>query len=134
MMLTCQSSLTQNCPKNGPALAEYDRLMFSARADKPMRLWVQLWLQVHTGNRYWRRSVYLDNTERDVSVNFDDLKPQMPQLPRIRRCRRCRPSCLLWISFTRHLEPVAESGSTMSGMGARLSRRGHAHAYSQVHR
>ncbi len=75
MMLTCQSSLTQNCPQNGPALAEYDRLMFSARADKPMRLWVQLWLQVHTGNRYWRRSVYLDNTEREVSVKFDDLKP-----------------------------------------------------------
>jgi hypothetical protein len=56
-------------------LAEFDRVSFAARADKPMRIWVQLWMPVPTGNRYWRRSVYLDSTIREITIPFDELTP-----------------------------------------------------------
>ncbi|HEX5108022.1 MAG TPA: CehA/McbA family metallohydrolase [Vicinamibacterales bacterium] len=61
--------------RSGTHLAEYDRVMFTARAEQPMRLWVQLWRPTPTGNQYWRRSVYLDPTDREISVRFDDLRP-----------------------------------------------------------
>jgi len=60
---------------SGPGLARYDRLMFTGRADQPMRLWVQLWRPIPTGNQYWRRSVYLDPTDREIVVRFDDMLP-----------------------------------------------------------
>jgi hypothetical protein len=73
---------------SGPHLAEYDRVMFTARAEQPMRFWVQLWLPTPTGNQYWRRSVYLDPTDREISVRFDDLRPvdaasEKPPLPEV---------------------------------------------------
>jgi hypothetical protein len=55
-------------------MPSYDRLMFSARADKPMRLWVQLSRQVPSGNQHWRRSVYLDSDEREIVVPFLDMR------------------------------------------------------------
>jgi hypothetical protein len=59
---------------SGPDMPSYDRLMFSARADKPMRLWVQLSRQVPSGNQHWRRSVYLDSDEREIVVPFLDMR------------------------------------------------------------
>lgn len=64
----------------GSALAGYDRLMFTARADRPMRLSVQLRepgreVGAEAGER-WQRSVYLDPTPRDVTVYFDDMAPR----------------------------------------------------------
>ena len=61
----------------GSALAEYDRLMFTGRADRPMRLSVQLRepgreVGAEAGER-WHRSVYLDSTLRNVTVYFDDM-------------------------------------------------------------
>ena len=56
----------------GPAIGGYDRLMFVSRADRPMRVSVQFRLQ--NGER-WRRSVYLDDTSRPISVFFDDVRP-----------------------------------------------------------
>ena len=56
-------------------LADFDRVTFAGRADKPMRIWVQLWMPVPTGNRYWRRSVYLDRTIRAITIPFDELTP-----------------------------------------------------------
>jgi hypothetical protein len=56
--------------------ATYDRVTFSARADRPMRISVQL----RTGRpgvpeERWQRSVYVDTTARAHTVYFDDLTP-----------------------------------------------------------
>ena len=72
----------------GSALAAHDRLMFTAWADHPMRLSVQLRepgseagaeagaeVGVEAGER-WHRSVYLDTTPRNVAVYFDDMRPR----------------------------------------------------------
>ena len=59
----------------GDALPAYDRLMFTARADRSMRLSVQFRLQ--NGSR-WRRSVHLDGTARPIVVFFDDVRPIDP--------------------------------------------------------
>lgn len=61
--------------RSGPGLARFDRVMFTARTDVPTRLWVTLWMPVPTGNVYWHRSVYLDSTEREISVRFADMRP-----------------------------------------------------------
>ena len=57
-------------------VAAYDRVTFSARADRPMRISVQL----RTGrpgvpDERWQRSVYVDTTARAQTVYFDDLTP-----------------------------------------------------------
>jgi hypothetical protein len=56
------------------AIAMYDRLVLTARADRPMRLSIQLRSPDGEGER-WRRSVYLDPTVRSVDVAFDDFRP-----------------------------------------------------------
>ncbi len=60
----------------GPALPEYDRLMFMGRADRPMRVSVQLRVPNGPAGERWHRSVYLDTTPRIVTVRFDDMKPR----------------------------------------------------------
>lgn len=60
----------------GPALSGYDRLMFTGRADRPMRLSVQLRAPGGQQGERWHRSVYLDPAARDISVYFDDLTPR----------------------------------------------------------
>ncbi len=57
-------------------VADYDRLTFTARAERPMRISVQL----RTGNddgplRRWQRSVYLDTGDQERTVRFADLVP-----------------------------------------------------------
>ena len=59
----------------GPALSGYDRLMFTARADRPMRLSIQLRMPGGALGERWQRSVYLDPTERPITVYFDDFTP-----------------------------------------------------------
>ena len=54
------------------AINRYDRLSFTSRADRPMRLSVQF--RIANGER-WRRSVYLDDTPRQIAVFFDDVRP-----------------------------------------------------------
>jgi hypothetical protein len=56
----------------GQGLPAYDRLMFTARADQPTRLSVQF--RTENGER-WRRSVYLDEQPRHVSVFLDETRP-----------------------------------------------------------
>jgi hypothetical protein len=58
----------------GPAITEYDRLMFTARANRPMRLSVQLRQPEGEAGERWHRSVYLDTSPRTHSVYFDDLR------------------------------------------------------------
>ena len=57
------------------AIAMYDRLVFTARADKPMRLSVQLRASQGEGER-WHRSVYLDQMPRSVDLPFADFRPR----------------------------------------------------------
>jgi len=57
-----------------PAIGMFDRLVFTTRADRPMRVSVQLRGPVADGER-WRRSVYLDTVRRTVDVAFEDFRP-----------------------------------------------------------
>lgn len=61
----------------GPALPAYDRLTFTAQADRPMRVSVQLRApgEDDVGQR-WHRSVYVDPTPREITVFFDELLPR----------------------------------------------------------
>jgi len=62
----------------GPDVQAFDHLAFKGRADRPMRIWVQFWRPVPTGNEYWRRSVYLDPVERDIVIPFAEMLPSAP--------------------------------------------------------
>ena len=62
----------------GPALSESDRLLFTARADRPTRVSVQLRSPNAGEGERWHRSVYLDENARDVTVFFDDMRPRGP--------------------------------------------------------
>ena len=60
----------------GPALSGYDRLMFTARADRPLRLSVQLRVPTPGDGERWHRSVYIDETPREITVFFDEMTPR----------------------------------------------------------
>jgi hypothetical protein len=58
-------------------VADFDRLTFTARAERPMRISVQL-RTLETGGRAlrrWQRSVFLDSYDQDHTVFFRDLVP-----------------------------------------------------------
>jgi len=59
----------------GP-VAGYDRLSFTARAVRPMRLSVELRAPQGAQGERWGRSVYLDETPRPVTVFFDEMTPR----------------------------------------------------------
>ena len=57
-------------------VAPYDRLTLRAQAARPMRLSIQARVAVSPSvDEAWSRSVYLDETERNVTVRFSDLLP-----------------------------------------------------------
>jgi hypothetical protein len=58
----------------GAAIAMYERLVFTARADRPMRVSVQLRASGGEGER-WQRSIYLDRMPRTIDVPFADFRP-----------------------------------------------------------
>ncbi|HEY5618181.1 MAG TPA: CehA/McbA family metallohydrolase [Vicinamibacterales bacterium] len=57
------------------ALAEYDRLIFTARADRPTRVSVQLREPSGVNGERWHRSVFIGTEPRDITVYFRDLRP-----------------------------------------------------------
>jgi hypothetical protein len=62
----------------GPELAKHTQLTFTARANKPTRMSVQLREpSVEAGER-WHRSVYVGPESREVTIYFDDLTPRGP--------------------------------------------------------
>jgi hypothetical protein len=63
----------------GELISGYDRLTFTARADRPMRVSVQF--RLPNGDR-WRRSVYVDEQSREVTVFFDAVRPAGPTATR----------------------------------------------------
>jgi hypothetical protein len=56
------------------AIAMHDRLVFAARAGRPMRLSVQLRAPGGQAQR-WHRSVYLDEMPRSIEILFNDFRP-----------------------------------------------------------
>jgi hypothetical protein len=59
-------------------LAGRTHLAFLVRADRPMRVSVQVREPLAGGDRRWRRSVYVDDTPREVTVALDDMRPAPP--------------------------------------------------------
>lgn len=51
---------------------------FRARADRPMRLSVQLRAAGGDGGVRWRRSVFLDAAEREIRIELSDMRPVDP--------------------------------------------------------
>lgn len=59
-------------------LSDYRRVTFTARADAPMRLAVQLRVPspgAGSDGERWRRSVFVDQAPRTITVAFNDLRP-----------------------------------------------------------
>jgi hypothetical protein len=56
-------------------LADYNRLIFKGRANHPLRVSVQLRVNGPPEQR-WHRSVFLDQTPRDITIVFDDMRPR----------------------------------------------------------
>jgi hypothetical protein len=56
-------------------LTAYRSLTFTGRADRPMRIGVQLRPAGHDNPPRWQRSVYLDQSPRTVTIVFADLRP-----------------------------------------------------------
>lgn len=54
--------------------APYDRVTFTARADRPMRILVRL-RSLGPPAEHWQRSVYLDETPREHTIGFVDVLP-----------------------------------------------------------
>ncbi len=61
-------------PLAGP-LTSGGAMRFTARADGPMRVSVQLRSPAGTLGERWRRSVYLDDTFREVTIPLESMKP-----------------------------------------------------------
>ena len=57
------------------APSDFDRLIFTIRALRPMRLSVQVRASGQAQDVRWRRSVYLDDTPRTIAVFLDDMTP-----------------------------------------------------------
>ena len=59
----------------GRDIAEHDRLVFTGRAERPMRISVQLREPDGLMGNRWRRSVFLDTEPREITVRFSELRP-----------------------------------------------------------
>ena len=60
----------------GPDIANYDRLIFTARANRTMRVSIQLRAPGGTAGQRWHRSVVLDQDPREITIFFDDMRPR----------------------------------------------------------
>jgi hypothetical protein len=54
----------------------YDRVAFTIRAEHPMRLSIQVRAEVpNAPPERWQRSIYIDASDSERSVAFDDMRP-----------------------------------------------------------
>jgi hypothetical protein len=58
-----------------PDVGSYTAITFSGRANRPMRVSVQLRASTEQGSGRWRKSVYLDETARAVTLPFSEFRP-----------------------------------------------------------
>ena len=56
-------------------VAPHDRVTLSIRAEHPMRISVQARALVQGAPERWQRSVFVDETERAVTIFFNDMAP-----------------------------------------------------------
>jgi len=60
-------------------VAPYDRATVAIRAERPMRVSVQMRAEFeHAPPERWQRSIYVDTTSREQTVFFDDMRPVGP--------------------------------------------------------
>jgi hypothetical protein len=57
------------------SIAQYDRLMFTGRADRPTRISVQLRQPGTRDGQRWHRSVVIDTEPKEITIFFNDLRP-----------------------------------------------------------
>ncbi|MBE3098637.1 MAG: hypothetical protein IMZ44_16095 [Planctomycetes bacterium] len=65
-------------PLRPSSAASFDRLSFRIRSANPMRISVQVRSSGSREGQRWQRSVYVDETPREISVFFDDMRPIGP--------------------------------------------------------
>ena len=63
-----------------PDIAGYTGIRFMGRARQPMRVSVQLRASTEQGSGRWRKSVYLDETDRVVTLPFSQFRPAESRL------------------------------------------------------
>lgn len=62
-----------------PDLARFTRLVVRARADRSMRIAIQLRRRDDLGASRWRRTMYLDGDMRTASFDLRDFRPVEPE-------------------------------------------------------
>jgi hypothetical protein len=93
----------------GKAIADFTRVAFRVRTERPMRIWVQLATTLPDHNQqYWRRSVYLDDTLREISIPFETMLPLPASAPR--RAPLARIITIMFVVDTLHT-PLGSSGN-----------------------
>ena len=68
-------------PVEAGRLAEFDRVAFEVRAERPTRAFVQLRVTDAPGDVRWRRSFYAGPEAASVTVRLAELLPVTPNLP-----------------------------------------------------
>jgi hypothetical protein len=63
-----------------PEIAAYTGVRLTGRANRPMRVSLQLRASAEQGSGRWRRSIYLDESVRTVIVPFSEFKPSQAGL------------------------------------------------------
>lgn len=90
----------------------FDGVRLVARADRPMRLSVQVRL---LGGQRWRRSVYLDETPRPIAVALQDFEPA--ETSSMLRPTAARIRSLLFVIDTLNALPGAQGMITLESIG-----------------
>jgi predicted metal-dependent phosphoesterase TrpH len=88
-------------------VAAGDRVTFTMRAEQPMRLSVQV--RADDGSERWARSVYLDASDQEHTVFFDDMVP-------MGQTRTLKPA----LSSVRSLLFVVDTTNTKPGASGRV--------------
>jgi hypothetical protein len=91
----------------GPSVAQYDRVTFSVRAEKPMRIALQVRVPRGPDGERWQRTFYADRERRDVTIFFDELRPRGRTTTA--RPERADVQSLLWVVEPPHT-PLGSSG------------------------
>jgi hypothetical protein len=62
--------------ETGHGVADYARVAFTIRAEHPMRISIQVRAEVpNAAPERWQRSIYLDASDSEHTVRFDDMRP-----------------------------------------------------------
>jgi hypothetical protein len=89
----------------------FDGVRFTARADRPMR--VSLQVRLLSGQR-WRRSVYVDGTARAVGVHLDEFQPV--ETASVLRPNAARIRSVLFVIDTLNTAPGTRGTLTVSNV------------------